>query len=87
MLSTLRHNVAGGNLFLVSSTVCFKPDEFRVQSGHFANARLVTVQECPARSRRLDSFWKPFVSGEELASRPNYGTTTDMYAWGSTAKV
>lgn len=46
MISALRHNVAGGNHFFVSPTVFTKPDEFRVQSGHFANARLVTVQEC-----------------------------------------
>lgn len=36
--------------------------------------------------RLLDAIWKPFVSGEELASRPNYGRVTDMYEWSCCGK-
>lgn len=85
MVSALRHNVAGGNHSFVSSTVFDKPDEFRIQSGHFAHCRLLTVQECSAGGKLLDSIWKPFVSGEELSSRPNFGRTTEMYSWANAA--
>ena len=48
--------------------------------------RMITVQECSAGSRLLDVIFKPFVSGEKLASRPNYGRTTEMYSWERCAK-
>ncbi len=70
----------------MSITVFFKPDEFRFQSGHFANARLLTVQECPAGARLLEDIWKPWVGGEELASRPNYGKDTEQYDWANAGK-
>ena len=78
--------MASGNHYFVSPTVFTKPDEFRIQSGHFANMRLLTVQECDGGRRLIDATWKPFISGEELASRPNYGKETKMHSWENTAK-
>ena len=50
MFSTLRHNVGGGGHFYVSPTVFFKPYEFCVQSGQFANAR-TDIKNCRFANR------------------------------------
>ena len=48
-------------------------EEFRKQGGQFAHARAITLQECAGGVHLLEDMFKKFVSGEELACRPNYG--------------
>jgi hypothetical protein len=46
----------------------------------------ISLEECRAGGKLLDEIFKAFVSGEDLASRPNYGRVTDMVSFGSAAK-
>jgi hypothetical protein len=84
--SILRHNVFAGMHKFMTPNVFEQDDEFRKQGGQFAHSLCVTFQECNGGVCLLEEIFKKFVSGEELACRPNYGTTTQYYMWDECAK-
>ena len=43
------------------------------------------MQECEAGRTMLDVIFKPWVSGEEISTRPNYGRDTINYDWKSSS--
>ena len=84
--SHLRQNVFGLLHKYMTPNVFTIDEEFRKQGGQFANALAVTFQECNGGVALLEEVFKKFVSGEMMACRPNYGSTTSYYSWDSAAK-
>lgn len=82
----LRDNVFAGHHKIVGPDVFQKPDEFRIQGCHFANAKCITTQECLAGSPMMEDVWKNFVSGGKLAVRPLYGKSTEWVRWSKCGK-
>ena len=85
--SLLRNNVWSGLHKFVSPKCFHNPDEFRIQGGQFAAARITTIQECSPGCPLVEAVWKAFVSGESIMCRPLYGKTTAYYRWNRCGKI
>eukprot|EP00971_Amphidinium_carterae_P042674 838801-Amphidinium_carterae.1 len=60
--------------------------EFRKQGVQFSSCRCITVQECNGGAPLIEDIFKKFVSGEKLATRPNYGVNTEYFSWSHCGK-
>ena len=79
--TVLRNNVFSGHHKIIPPEVFQKPDEFRIQGGHFAFAKAATVQECQPGLPLLEDLWTRYISGERLACRFLFGKSTTLYQW------
>ena len=85
-LTKLRDSVFGGAHMHLSPEVFQVENEFRKQGVQFSSAACITVQECNGGAPLIEDIFKKFVSGEKLATRPNYGISTEYFSWSRCGK-